>query len=82
MAWPLASRHESCVRAKVCRDKGKLLGCRDIASGVTIGKLYCGLKWCHDTILMSRHCLKKLVSRHGFGVATRPGQGRPFACRD
>ena len=39
-----------------CHDIGERLGCRDIAFGVAIGKLHCGLKWGCDTF---------------FGVATQ-----------
>ena len=49
----LVSRHRFWCRDRwellVCRDRGELLQCRDMASGVATGKLYCGMKWCHDT---------------------------------
>ena len=41
------------------------MGCRDLASAVATRKLQCELKWCRDIVLMSRHYLEKLVSRHG-----------------
>ena len=59
-----------------------LLGRCDIASGVVIEKLHCGLKLCRDTVLMSRHGLAFWGRNTIFGVATRPGHGREALCRD